>query len=132
MRSLNIQLDEEHEIKADLEIENIKLKKRIQKLQTSLELVNNNCYDVDTKSEKLQKVNKIAVSQFATFAKVIFALYYILVHCPGVLIFNSSILSASLESGNAMKTRIICLFVKAHNVQQISKLCIKMYNNVYV
>ena len=51
MRSLNIQLDEEHEIKADLEIENIKLKKRIQKLQTSLELVNNNCYDVDVEDD---------------------------------------------------------------------------------
>lgn len=51
VRSLNIQLDEEHEIKADLEIENIKLKKRIQKLQTSLELVNNNCYDVDLEDE---------------------------------------------------------------------------------
>ena len=48
---MNIQLNEEHEIKADLEIENIKLKKRIQKLQTSLELVNNNCYDVDVEDE---------------------------------------------------------------------------------
>merc|ERR1712133_291209 len=45
VRSLNIQLDEEREIKTDLEIENIKLKKRLQQLQTSLELVNNNCYD---------------------------------------------------------------------------------------
>ena len=51
IRSLNIQLDEERETKADLEIENLQLKKKIDKLQRSLELVNNNCYVTDVMEE---------------------------------------------------------------------------------
>jgi len=45
IRTLKIQLEEEKEAKVDLEIQNIKMRKDLRKLQTSLESVNNNCYD---------------------------------------------------------------------------------------
>merc|ERR1719435_406678 len=45
IRTLKIQLEEEKEAKVDLEITNIKLSKDLRKMQTSLESVNNNCYD---------------------------------------------------------------------------------------
>jgi len=49
VRTLKIQLEEEREINADLDIENSKLKKKIQGLQSALESINNNCYgDQDT------------------------------------------------------------------------------------
>jgi len=44
VRTLKIQLEDEREINADLDIENIKLKKKIKGLQSSLESVNNNLY----------------------------------------------------------------------------------------
>lgn len=48
VRTLKIQLEEEQEINADLDIENSKLKKKIQGLQFALEVINN-CYgDQDT------------------------------------------------------------------------------------
>jgi len=52
VRTLKIQLEEERETNADLDIDNIKLKKKIQALQSSLESVNNNCYR-DEETEKL-------------------------------------------------------------------------------
>jgi len=52
VRTLKIQLEEERETNADLDIDNIKLKKKIQSLQSSLESVNNNCYG-DEETDKL-------------------------------------------------------------------------------
>jgi len=52
VRTLKIQLEEERETNADLDIDNIKLKKKIQALQSSLESVNNNCYG-DEETDKL-------------------------------------------------------------------------------
>jgi len=49
VRTLKIQLEEEQEINADLDIENSKLKKKIQGFQSALESINNNWYgDQDT------------------------------------------------------------------------------------
>ena len=45
IRILTIQCDEEKEIRVDLEIENIKLKKEIGMLRSTLESINNNVYD---------------------------------------------------------------------------------------
>ena len=45
IRILTIQCDEEKEIRVDLEIENIKLKKEIGILRSTLESINNNVYD---------------------------------------------------------------------------------------
>jgi len=52
VRTLKIQLEEERETNADLDIENIKLRKKIQALQSSLESVNNNFYG-DEETDKL-------------------------------------------------------------------------------
>jgi len=52
VRTLKIQLEEERETNADLDIDNIKLKKKIQGLQSSLESVNNNFYG-DEETDKL-------------------------------------------------------------------------------
>merc|ERR1711915_220277 len=52
VRTLKIQLEEEQEINADLEIENSKLMKKIQGLQSALESINNNCYG-DQETDKL-------------------------------------------------------------------------------
>jgi len=52
VRTLKIQLEEERETNADLDIDNIKLKKKIQALQSSLESVNNNYYG-DEETDKL-------------------------------------------------------------------------------
>jgi hypothetical protein len=59
IRSLRIELDEEKEAKVDLEIENIKMRKDLSKLQKSLESVNNNCYD-DVKDLNLSEVSNIS------------------------------------------------------------------------
>ena len=45
IRILTIQCDEEKETRVDLEIENIKLKKEIRMLRSTLESINNNVYD---------------------------------------------------------------------------------------
>ena len=45
IRILTIQCDEEKEMRVDLEIENIKLKKEIGMLRSTLESINNNVYD---------------------------------------------------------------------------------------
>jgi len=58
IRTLKIQLEEEKEAKVDLEITNIKLSKDLRKLQTSLESVNNNCYD-DVGDLNLSDVSEI-------------------------------------------------------------------------
>ena len=47
IRILTIQCDEEKEIRVDLEIENIKLKKEIGILRSTLESINNNVYDAE-------------------------------------------------------------------------------------
>ena len=47
IRILTIQCDEEKEIRVDLEIENIKLKKEIGMLRSTLESINNNVYDAE-------------------------------------------------------------------------------------
>jgi len=56
VRTLKIQLEEERETNADLDIENIKLKKKIKGLQSSLESVNNNDYG-DEETDKLLMSN---------------------------------------------------------------------------
>jgi len=59
IRTLKIQLEEEKEAKVDLEIQNIKLRKDLRKMQTSLESVNNNCYD-DVNDLNLSEVSDMS------------------------------------------------------------------------
>ena len=54
IRSLSIQLEEERELKIELEIENFQLKKKINQLKRSLESVNNNSYVSDVKDNYCQ------------------------------------------------------------------------------
>ena len=66
VRTLKIQLEEEREANADLDIENIKLKKKIQGLQSSLESVNNNFYGNEEADKLLMSITDSSMDSEAT------------------------------------------------------------------